>query len=379
MPHSRGVVAYAKKASRRMRHTLCTPEVTYLYRIPVTQWIQKYRREYIVPDTAAGITMAIYNVPQGMAYSVLASLSPVYGLYASFFPPLLYFLFGTSRHISIGVFSITCLMVGQTRQSILPDYANGTHATEYKGMTGLSPPDVVIVLAFVTGMVQIIMWALHLSFLSAYLSDSVVSGLTFAAALHALIAQVPGILGVKLDHPDTDNFLHIITKIKDIFVAVPRTNLVTLLLSVCTIVFLLIFKKLVEPTFRRWRIPLPSELIAVRFAVLRLPAPKLPRFELVPDLINHGASIAIVAYVVTLSMGKLFARKHKYQINNDQEMLALGIVGVVSSFFSVFPTSTSLSRSLVNEASGARTQVLLHILLNSFIYHKLIVCPLCSL
>lgn len=49
-----------------------------------------------------------------------------------------------------------------------------------------------------------------------------------------------------------------------------------------------------------------------------LPAPKMPRFELAPDLFSHAVSIAVVSYVITISMGKLFARKHKYQINNDQ-------------------------------------------------------------
>ncbi|VDP57915.1 unnamed protein product [Heligmosomoides polygyrus] len=91
----------------------------------------------------------------------------------------------------------------------------------------------------------------------------------------------------------------------------------------------------------------------------RLPAPHIPLLEpvLVKHLIVPAAGIAVVAYAVTVSMGKLFARKHKYEIDTDQEMLALGLAGSISSFFSVFPSSTSLSRSLVNEGAGARTQV----------------------
>ncbi|VDO87385.1 unnamed protein product [Haemonchus placei] len=90
-----------------------------------------------------------------------------------------------------------------------------------------------------------------------------------------------------------------------------------------------------------------------------LPPPRVPLFEgvLIKKLIVPAISIAVVAYAVTVSMGKLFARKHKYRIDPDQEIFALGISGTISSFFSVFPTSTSLSRSLVNEGAGARTQV----------------------
>ncbi|CAJ0609011.1 unnamed protein product [Cylicocyclus nassatus] len=353
--------------------------LSMLYRrVPVTKWIQGYHWKYIFSDTSAGLTMGIFNVPQGMAYSVLASLTPVYGLYASFFPPLLYFFFGSSRHISIGVFSITCLMVGQARLAILPDNVNGTHATEYKGMTDLTPVDVIIALAFVTGTVQIVLWILHLSFLSAYLSDSVVSGLTFGAAVHAFIAQIPSILGIKAKEGKTSGFLHIFSKLYGICIAIPSTNVATVILSAGTMLFLLLCKHFIEPPLIRRKIPLPSELIALivttilsrflhfheRFGVkivshvpVGLPAPSVPRFELAPYLIGYGVSIAVVAYVVTLSMGKLFARKHKYQIDNDQEMLALGLTSFISSFFSVFPTSTSLSRSLINENAGAKTQV----------------------
>ncbi|EYC38322.1 hypothetical protein Y032_0725g1862 [Ancylostoma ceylanicum] len=386
MKHARGVGAFTTRTSQHINHTFGTREVmsrrsllSVLYsRVPALKWLQQYKREDVAPDTAAGLTLAIYNVPQGMAYSVLASLPPVYGLYASFFPPLLYFLFGTSRHISIGVFSITCLMIGQARVSILPDYADGTHATEYKGITGLTPIDVVIVLAFVTGTVQVIMWILHLSFLSTYLSDSVVSGLTFAAALQAFVAQLPNIIGVELGYAEGDGFLHVLSKVKEILIAVPRANMVAVALSISTITFLSMFKYFLDPCLKRRRIALPSELLALiittiissllhlhnRFDVkivdqvpVGLPAPKMPRFELVLDLLSHATSIAVVSYVITVSMGKLFARKHKYQINNDQEMLALGLVGCFSSFFSVFPTTTSLSRSLINDGAGARTQV----------------------
>ncbi|KAK6760143.1 hypothetical protein RB195_021591 [Necator americanus] len=344
----------------------------------VTDFLKRASRKIIRMFCTIEDYPSIYNVPQGMAYSVLATLPAVYGLYASFLPPLFYFLFGTSRHISVGVFSLTCLMVGQARLSILPDYTNGTHATEYKGINDLAPIDVVIVLGFVTGIVQIFMWILQLSFLSAYLSDSVVSGLTFGAVLHALIAQFPNLIGIKLESVETDGFLHILTKLKAIFIAVPRANLITLALSASTILFLVIFKRFVEPCFRRCKIPLPSELVALILATIisnighlqdrynikivnhvpvGFPTPKIPRFELIPDLLGHAISIAIVSYAVTVSMGKLFARKHKYQIDTNQEMLALGFANCFSSFFSVFPTSTSLSRSMVNEGAGARTQV----------------------
>ncbi|CAJ0584645.1 unnamed protein product, partial [Mesorhabditis spiculigera] len=122
-------------------------------RIPITSWARKYRVKNLMADIIAGVTVGIYNVPQGMAYSVLASLPPVYGLYASFFPPLIYAILGTGFHTSIGVFSITCMMIGHARTSLLPD-----GHTSYEGIDNLKPVDIVAALSFTTGVLQVGIW-----------------------------------------------------------------------------------------------------------------------------------------------------------------------------------------------------------------------------
>lgn len=53
------------------------------------------------------------NIPQGMAYGLLAGLDPIVGLYMAFFPALVYFAFGTSRHVSMGTFAVTSLMTAK--------------------------------------------------------------------------------------------------------------------------------------------------------------------------------------------------------------------------------------------------------------------------
>lgn len=127
--------------------------------------------------------------------------------------------------------------------------------------------------------------------------------------------------------------------------------------------------------------------ILLYLSLLSMPIPSIPDLRLIPYVIQEAVSISIVAFAVTVSslfrshflalqlqvsMGKLFCKKHKYSIDTNQvsfciiierrrcsiqELLALGLGGSISSFFSVFPCSTSLSRSLVNEAAGAMTQV----------------------
>ncbi|KAM5301330.1 sulfate transporter isoform 2-T5 [Glossophaga mutica] len=82
--------------------------------LPVLQWLPKYDlKKNILGDVMSGLIVGILLVPQSIAYSLLAGQKPVYGLYTSFFASLIYFLLGTSRHISVGIFGILCLMIGE--------------------------------------------------------------------------------------------------------------------------------------------------------------------------------------------------------------------------------------------------------------------------
>lgn len=57
------------------------------------------------------------NIPQGMAYGLLAGLDPIVGLYMAFFPALIYFCFSTSRHVSMGTFAVISLMTAKVVSS----------------------------------------------------------------------------------------------------------------------------------------------------------------------------------------------------------------------------------------------------------------------
>lgn len=83
---------------------------------PVVRWLPKYKlREYVWGDVMSGMIVGIILVPQAIAYCLLAGVEPIYGLYTSFYANIIYFLMGTSRHVSVGIFSLMSLMVGQVR------------------------------------------------------------------------------------------------------------------------------------------------------------------------------------------------------------------------------------------------------------------------
>jgi hypothetical protein len=100
---------------RHLKHVKHCVRKNIENRIPCIKWLRTYRiKEYFIADLLAGITVGIMHIPQGMAYSLLATLPPIYGLYTSFYPVLIYWIFGTSRHISMGTFAVISLMVAST-------------------------------------------------------------------------------------------------------------------------------------------------------------------------------------------------------------------------------------------------------------------------
>lgn len=81
---------------------------------PILKWLPRYQlKDWILGDVMSGLIVGILLVPQSIAYSLLAGQDPIYGLYTSFFSSIIYTLLGTSRHISVGIFGVLCLLVGQ--------------------------------------------------------------------------------------------------------------------------------------------------------------------------------------------------------------------------------------------------------------------------
>ena len=176
----------------------------FLSLFPIINWLPKYQlKSDLLPDFIAGITISILHIPQGIAYSLLAGLDAVNGLYVSFFPVLIYTLMGTSRHISIGSFAVASLMLSNTaakigsvstHQSSIDTLTNRTIQTDWPPTT----LEVLTTVCIVTGVIQILMGFLSLGSLSLILSDHLVSGFSTAVAFHVATSQMNYILGLSI-------------------------------------------------------------------------------------------------------------------------------------------------------------------------------------
>uniref|UniRef100_A0A670Y9K6 Solute carrier family 26 member 1 n=1 Tax=Pseudonaja textilis TaxID=8673 RepID=A0A670Y9K6_PSETE len=319
---------------------------------PVLQWLPKYNcKEYIWGDVMSGLIIGIILVPQAIAYSLLAGLKPIYSLYTSFFANIIYFLMGTSRHVSVGIFSLLSLMVGQVQ-------------------------GVATALTFMAGVYQVLMGIFHLGFVSVYLSEPVLDGFATGASLTILTAQVKYLIGIKI--PRAQGYGLLITTWANILPNISQANLCDVITSAICIAVLVTAKELGDKYKHKLRIPLPTELVVIVIATLvshymklneiyassvsgEIPTgfipPKMPSFQLMQRVAVDALPLAIVGFAFTVSLSEMFAKKYAYTVKANQEMFAIGFCNIIPAFFHCFATSAALAKTLVKTSTGCQTQV----------------------
>ncbi|KAL3878660.1 hypothetical protein ACJMK2_030991 [Sinanodonta woodiana] len=389
----------------------CTPDRRrkFLDKLfPVYRIMKKYKWKTDLPnDLIAGLTVGIMQLPQGMAYAMLAELPPVVGLYMSFFPVLVYFLLGTSRHLSMGTVAVISLLVGSVIArlddlDITYEGAVGNgNTSSYNGsgtgnlsafimstghplqpiMKSQIPDDIKIAIAtslsFLVGIVQILMGICHLGFVTTYMSDALISGFTTGCAVHVFTSQVKYMFGLHI--PRSDGMFQIIQTYIYIFEHISQTNYMPFVISVVCIIILYVVKMYVNQKYKsKLKIPVPIELIVVilgtvvsYFANLSethqvkvvgkvpagLPTPSIPTMVHIELYLIDIFIIAIIAFAQSVSLAALMAKKHCYSFDANQELIAYGAGSVFGSFFSCFPFAGSVSRSSVQESAGGKTQL----------------------
>lgn len=399
--------SFAKSFKRHFFPTRCTCKDVLRSWFPIVEWLPTYNlRQDTAHDIAGGLTVAIMHIPQGLAYAMLASLPAVTGLYTAFVPILVYMAMGTSRHLSLGTFAVVCLMVGhvverEVEQSISPSAAPSQSTTQlpntssgaglllnsiYKQESNNSFPsqqdlldekklEVAVALSMLVGIFQFVMGLLKLGFVAVYLSDPIISGFTTGAAILVFTSQVKHLLGMTVPRY-SGAFAVVKTYIflfKNITLSVPGA----VVTGIICILLLFLLKFISEKLKDKMKFPLPAELIVVVLGTMisylvglnkkfqvpilgnipkGLRVPSAPSASLFTSMILDAVVIAIVIFATNVSLAKVFAKRNNYVVDSNQELIACGSANILGSFFSCFPVSGSLSRSVIQE-SIARTQL----------------------
>ncbi|XP_069484171.1 prestin [Ambystoma mexicanum] len=354
--------------------------------LPILKWLPRYPvREYILGDIVSGLSTGVMQLPQGLAYALLAAVPPVFGLYSSFYPVFLYTFFGTSRHISIGTFAVVSLMIGGVAVRVAPDEmfdiaaTNSTNSTDlfekYEARDAMRVK-VAVAVTLLSGLIQLGLGILRFGFVSIYLTEPLVRGFTTAAAVHVFASQLKYLLGIKTKRYSGP--LSVVYSIIAVLSNITKTNVAALIVGLICMVLLLGTKEINQRFKHKLPVPIPMEIIVVIIStgvsaamtlsdsygvevVGSIPTgfrpPAVPDLSLLSAVFVDAIAIAIVGFSMTISMAKIFALKHGYTVNGSQELIALGLCNSVGSFFQTFAITCSMSRSLVQESTGGKTQI----------------------
>ncbi|KAG8635802.1 hypothetical protein MANES_16G070100v8 [Manihot esculenta] len=163
------------------------------YFVPIFEWLPNYNLRLFRFDVLSGITITFLAIPQGISYAKLGSIPPIIGLYSSFVPPLIYAVFGNSKHLAVGTVAACSLIIGHTigeKVSAVDD------PTLYLNL--------VFTTTFFTGIFQTLMGLLRLGILVDFLSHSTITGFMGGTATLICFQQLKGIFGLKHFTTKTD-------------------------------------------------------------------------------------------------------------------------------------------------------------------------------
>ncbi|GLQ07696.1 SulP family inorganic anion transporter [Sneathiella chinensis] len=340
--------------------------------VPAYGWLKNYDRRHFSGDLTAGIITAILLIPQAMAYSALAGLPPEIGLYASIAPPLLYALFGSSRTLAVGPVAVASLMVAYSLSKIAEPGSETYIAS-------------AVILSFMVGVGFLLIALFRVGFMTEFLSHPVMSGFTSAAALVIAFSQLSPLVGLDGKLAFSDLF-----SLKELEALPDRLNQTTVMIGLGSVVLLHLARKYLAPLIEKIPPLKPLSaglsktgplmvLILMTVLVLSLdlngtagvaiigtipeglPSIALPDVTLgmgiAQDLLPSALLITLISYVESVAIAKVLASRRREKLDVNQEAWGLGFANLGSAFTGASPVCGGFSRSVVNFAAGANTQL----------------------
>lgn len=335
--------------------------------VPLPSWLAGYDQSKAVQDVVAGIVVTILLVPQSLAYAMLAGLPPHVGMYASILPLIAYAVFGSSMTLSVGPVAVASLM---TAAAVAPLAAVGS--AEYVLFS--------VLLAFIGGVILLLLGVLRMGFVASLLSHPVISGFVTGSAVLIALGQLKPMLGIPATGETAVELL------LSLLASASQMHLPTAALGAASVLALWAARRFLARGLRRVGMgakgadilaklaPMVVVLVAIAAVaglgldtragvkvVGEIPAglPQLafifPTVGQLQALIVPAAMIALIGFVESVSVAQSLAIKRGERINPNAELRGLGAANLASAFSGGFPVTGGFARSVVNFAAGART------------------------
>ena len=325
--------------------------------LPILQWLANYRLSWLRADIIAGLTVWAVMVPEAMAYSGIAGVPPLVGLYTVPIPLIAYALFGTSRTMVIGPDSATALISAGTVGAVVASNSGATQVAEYIAITSA--------LALIVGVIFLVLGLARMGWVANFIPTPVMKGFIQGLVWVTIIGQVPKLFGIEGQH---GNFFE---KLWSIILELANAKPMTTAIGLGCLVLLALIKHFVPK--------LPSALTAVVVSIVLvslfdlgahgvdivgkveagLPALAMPQFTLeqMQLLIPGALAIVLLGYAETLGAAKAAAAKSGGAIDPNQELVSHGPANIGSAFSGGFVVVGSLSKTSVSMGAGGKTQM----------------------
>eukprot|EP01133_Synstelium_polycarpum_P008427 gene8427-9913_t len=376
--------------------------------VPILNWLRSYTRQDAIGDILSSITVAIMLVPQGLAYSILAGLPPIYGLYSGWLPLVIYAFMGSCRQLAVGPEALLSVLLGSIllgfssneawRGEVIQHINYGNATEEMKpaieaAAIGEALAMVSQSLAFLVGVISFLLGVFQFGFLGSIISRWVLSGFINAVALIIAISQLDALIGItsethagpyqkfwfackaivgQAEDHDTHSPIHI--------------QQATIILSICCIIFLfamrIVKQMLVKKGFPNAKY-IPEIMIVVIASIVFIaitkldakdsngkakipalgymdggfPIPRFPKLDMdeLRSLLPQAFLIVIVGFVEATAVSKALATKHNYNISSNRELVAFGSANMLGSIFRSYPVFSSIPRTAIQDTAGSRT------------------------
>ncbi|MFS0673901.1 SulP family inorganic anion transporter [Ornithinibacillus sp. 179-J 7C1 HS] len=320
---------------------------------PVLSQLSTYRLTYLTNDITAAIIVTLLLLPQSMAYALVAGVPISMGLIAATIPLVIYAIFGGSRYLTVGPVSVVSLL-------------------SLTGLSTLAQPSsseylmLIIVLAFLVGVIQLVMGIGRVGTILKYISSSVTYGFTSALAIIIMLNQIPSILGVKL--PKYQGFFRYV---EEVVTHLSMTNMVTFAIGIGSIFILFLFQKKMDVKIGPLFVIILSVLIVDNFDLEKrgteivgfIPRDifgttfQFPTLDIVWSLLPIAITISFISFFESYSVAKTLADKERESINPNQELVGIGFANIASSFVGSIPVGGAVSRAAVSYESGAKSNL----------------------
>lgn len=316
----------------------------------MSHWIRSYQYSWFKNDLIAGVTLAAFLIPAGLADASMANLPPEAGLYACFAAGLFFWFFSTSTNTVVTVTSAISLLIGASLGTVA-----GGDISKFAALASAT--------ALLVAAIAFIAWYIRAGVIINFISESVMVGFKIGIGLFLISTQLPKLLGFHGTHGNfIENISNIFHHLNDIHPTSLALGVAALILLVLGNIFLknrpvsliVLIVGIVASVF--------FGLDALGVKVLGtlpagIPTPSLPHagWEQFNNLLPLAFAAFLLASVETAAIGKMFPGKEGARFDPNKEFLALGMSNAAAGLMHGFPVSGGTSQSLVSADAKART------------------------